>query len=237
MLAALSAVFALPPLAAAETVLGWRDAERVLGAAVTYHHQKTIERKGFEAACYLDPDVDNSMRCAWRWATGGADPFRMQQKIKKNATKWCKKAGGRKCVLFWQNGRLRFDGLSSEQSEVLDTILGKIPEYKSEGSPLPEGVGVGAEFRDRFAKGRDWLERRRKKDRRRNPHYALCADEEGPGSWFYARGGAEHSSTIRDMCVLKCTALNEFLSNEGKCYVVYENGSFVNSAAEQAVMQ
>ena len=39
------------------------------------------------------------------------------------------------------------------------------------------------------------------------------------------------------MCVLKCTAFSEYLSKEGECYVVYENGNFVNSAAQQAVMQ
>ena len=122
-------------------------------------------------------------------------------------------------------------------AEGLEAVVDKIPDYNSEASPLPEGVGVSTEFRDRFPELRDYWEGVRAKNKGRNSHYALCTNEKGPWAWFYARGGGVHSSIVRDMCVLKCTAFSEYLSKEGECYVVYENGNFVNSAAQQAVMQ
>ena len=237
VLASTLAMLASPSSASEETVLEWRDTEKVIGTAVTYHYQKAVERNVIESACYFDPKVATTMRCSANWGGGGMDSHRMKNRVKRLATKWCKKAGGRKCVLFWRNGRLRFDGLSSEQTERLEAVVDKIPDYNSEASPLPEGVGVSTEFRDRFPELRDYGEGVRAKNKGRNSHYALCTNEKGPWAWFHAQGGGVHSSIVRDMCVLKCTAFSEYLSKEGECYVVYENGNFVNSAAQQAVMQ
>ena len=156
-------VSAAPTSTAEEVVLERRDAARVLDSAVTYYYQKTVERKVVESACFFDPKVENSMRCSWRWASGGADKFRMGQRVKKDGKKWCKKAGGKKCTLFWQNGSLRFDGLSPEHSKNLESVLANIPDYVVEASPLPDGVGVGDDLRDRFPEVRDYWDGVRKK--------------------------------------------------------------------------
>ena len=165
------------------------------------------------------------------------DSYKLKQRAKRNATKWCKKAGGRECVLFWRNGTLRFDGLSAEQSEKLKAIFDKIPDYDSEAAPLPEGVSVGSQFRDGFPQLRDRLEERRRKRRGRNPHYAICINEKGPWTTFRMQGRGTFLEKIRSMCVLKCRAFSEYLSKEGDCYVVYEDGKFASAAAEKAVMQ
>lgn len=231
------AVSAAPTSAAEEVVLERRDAARVLDSAVTYYYQKTVERKVVESACFFDPKVENSLRCSWRWASGGADKFRMGQKVKRDGKKWCKKAGGKKCVLFWQNGSLRFDGLSPEHSENLETVLANIPDYVVEATPLPDGVGVSDDFRDRFPEVRDYWDGVRKKRRGRNPHYAICTNESGASAWYFVQGGEAELSNVRNLCVLKCTALSHLYSEEGECHVVYEDGKFASAAAEAALAE
>ena len=231
------AVLVLPSSASGETVLKWRDSETVISSAVSHYYHKTVERNVIESVCYFDPNVENSMRCSWASGSGGVDPFRLKQMVKRNATKWCKKAGGRKCVLFWRSGTLQFAGLSPEQSEKLELVLGKMPDYDSEAALLPDGVGVGSKFRDQFPRLRDRLEEIRKKRRGHNLHYAICTNERGPSATFRMQGSGTHMTKVRNMCVLKCNAFSEYLSKEGECYVVYEDGKFVSAAAEKAVMQ
>ena len=230
------AVFASPLAASEETVLEPRDLAWVIDSAVVYHYQKTIERKVAESACYFDAKIENTMRCSWTWADGGADAYQLKNNVKRQATKWCKQAGGRKCVLFWRNGRIRFGGLSPEQMEKADSVFGKIVDNDAQARSLPEGVGVNRGFLDWFPKAREHLESERSKYRGRNPHYAICANEKGPASWFNMWGSVDISE-VRNMCILKCKALAELFSKEGECYVVYEDGKFVSAAAEKAVMQ
>lgn len=123
---------------------------------MTYYYQKEVERKVVESACFFDSKVEKSLRCAFRWSSGGADASRMGQRVKKSAKKRCKEAGGKKCVLFWQNGSLRFDGLSPEHSEKLELVLANIPDYVVEATPLPDGVGVSDRFLDWFPDTRDY---------------------------------------------------------------------------------
>ena len=236
-LATLLAACAVPPSAAEEFVLEMRDAGNVVDSAASYYYQKTLQRKITEAACYFDPKVENSMRCSWSAGSQGSDPYRMQQEIKRRLTKWCKKAGGRKCVPFWRNGRIRFDGLSSEQMERLQSVLDKIFDYDAEASSLPEGVGVSDRFREWFPKARDHFDGLRKKRRGHNPHFAICTNKIGPSASFYMQGGGVHISNVRNVCVLKCNALTELFSKNGECYVVYENGKFASAAAEASMKQ
>ncbi len=235
-LAALLAVSASPLAAEEETVLEPSDLVWVVDSAVVYHYQKTIERKTAEAACYFDAKTEKTMSCSWNWADGGADSLRLKNKVKRQATKWCKQAGGRKCVLFWRNGRIRFDGLSPEQVEKVDSVFGKIRDHDVQARPLPEGVAVNQGFLDWFPKAREQLENDRRKYRGRNPHYAICANENGPASWFSLWGSVDMAE-VRNMCTLKCVALSELFSKEGECYVVFEDGKFASAAAEAAVTQ
>ena len=230
-------VLALPGSASEETVLEMREAARVINSAVSYHYQKAVKRQVVESACYFDPNVENSMRCTWSSGSGAADPFRMQQKVKRRLKKSCKKAGGRKCVIFWRNGALRFDGLAPEQSERLESALAKIPDYDAEAVSLPEGAGLHDKFRDWFPKAKDYWEGIRKKNPGHNPHYAICANETGVPASFYMQGRGTHISNVRNMCVLKCQSLSELFSKEGTCYAVYGDGKFVNAAAEKATLQ
>ena len=237
IMALMVGVLALPSSASEETVLEMRELARVINSAVSYHYQKAVQRKVVEAACYFDPKVENSMRCSWSAGSGGADPFRMQQKVKVTLTKRCKTAGGGKCVLFWRNGALRFDGLAPEQSERLRSVLAMLPDYDAEAVSLPEGAGVSDEFRDWFPKAKDYWEGIRKKNPGRNPHYAICANETGALASFYMQGRGAHISNVRNLCILKCQSFSELSSKEGTCYVVYEDGKFVNAAAEKTTSQ
>ena len=161
----------------------------------------------------------------------------MQQRVKRKAVKWCKKGGGKKCVLFFRNGTLRFDGISLEQSEKAESALAKIPTYQTEGTPLPEGAAVTSDFRDWFPKARDYWEGIRTKNPGRNPHYSICANEKGSYASFYMQGPGTAISNVRNMCILKCKVFSELNSKEGECFTIYEDGIFVSAAAESAVMQ
>lgn len=231
------AALAWPSWGAEGIVLEMRAAARVINSAVSYHYQKTVRRQVVESACYFDPDVENSMRCSWRSGSGGADLHQMKNKVKRRVTKSCKKGGGSKCVLFWRNGTLQFDGLAPEHAERLESILSGIPDHTGEADLLPEDAGVSDGFRDWFPKARDYWEGVRKKSRGRNPHYAICSNENGMYASFYMQGRGTHISNVRNMCVLKCQALSDLYSKEGACYVVYEDGNFVNAAAERATTQ
>ena len=235
-LAVLLAVSASPLAAEEETVLERSDLVWVVDSAVVYHYQKTIERNHAEAACYFDAKIEKTMRCSWTWSDGGGDSFQFKNKVRRQATKWCKQAGGRKCVLFWRNGRIRFDALSPEQVEKADSVLGKIRDHDVQARPLPEGVGVSQGFLNWFSAAREHLENDRRKYRGRNPHYAICANENGPATWFSMWGSVDMAE-VRNMCTLKCVALSELLSKEGECYVVFEDGKFASAAAEAAVTQ
>ena len=231
------AAVALP--ATAETDLHVRDAGRVFDSAVShYYFQKTEKHLKVESACYFDPQVETSMSCTWR--TGQANPYDLRQKVKKNAEKWCKKNNGENCILFWRNGKLEFDTLSSEQSTRLESILQNIPSYDTEAKPLPEGIEIGSDFRDRFEKVRDYWDGVRSKNRGKNAHYALCASNGGHWGGSYQRGGrlaSEGLRAVREMCVLKCKAIGEWLSEQGECYLVYEDGKFASAAARNALTQ
>lgn len=103
------AVVVLPMSAVADTTLNDRDVFRFLNTAVSHYYQKNVRRWQMESACYFDPQVEKSMACAWRTGGGGADPYRLKQRVQRDGTKWCRNNGGNSCTLFWRNGKLRFD--------------------------------------------------------------------------------------------------------------------------------
>ena len=167
------AVVALP--ATAETVLHDRDVVAVLASATTHYYKKTKRRRVVESACYFDAQVEKSMACSWSSATGGANRVSMRQRVQRNGTKGCKKRGGSDCTLFLKNGKLKSDSLSPDDSAKLALILSNIPSYDSQAHPLPEGVEVGSDFRERFGKARDYWDDLRKRRRAHKLHYSLCA--------------------------------------------------------------
>ena len=232
-------VAAAPLPAVAETVLDRGEVSNVLRIAVLDHIQRTEKRKIIESACYFDPQAKNSTRCSARWAgrNSGADRNYMREKLKSEVRSYCKEAGGNNCTLLFRNGKLEFDGLSPKQSEGLVSVLGKIPSYDVEAKPLPDGVGIGSAFRVWFPGGRDRFDDAHRKNKWKNHHFAICANDAGAFSVSSAQGGGANVSEMRNTCILTCTALSEVYSEEGGCYVVYEDGKFVSEAAEQAVMQ
>jgi hypothetical protein len=231
---------ALPVAAGADTVLDDRSVFRFLGVAVSHYYQKNVERQNVEAACYFDPQVRKSMGCSWRAGGGGADPHRLRQRVKKHGTKRCKKNGGHSCTLFWRNGKFRFDSLSPEILEKVESIVQNIPNYDSEAVPLPEGVEINRKLPERFGKFRDNWEKRRKIKKGRKLSYALCASDAGPSSSAMQRGrgtAAEGLKSVLDMCMLKCKAFVEWLDRDGSCYLIFQNGKFASAAAQKAVMK
>ena len=221
--------------AGADTVsVSQRDILKVIEFAVSYRLQRIELRKTIDSACYFDPEVDNSMGCSWASGSAGADPYRIEQTVKRRARKRCKGAGGGDCVLFWRNGALRFKGLLPIQAERLESALLKMTSYDAEALPLPEGVIVGFGFRTRFEAARDYWEGYRRRFRGRIPHYAICTNERGPWASLAMQGPGIHISHVRTACVWKCKVFSEFLSREGECHVVYEDGKFASPAAERA---
>ena len=174
----------------------------------------------------------------WQASGGGADPFRMQQKVRRNGIKWCKKRGGETCTLFWRNGKI--DALAPEQLTRMETVFGNISSYDHEAAPLPEGVEVGSNFQDRFEQTRESWEKHRKKRSGHKLQYAICASDRGPwatSSMERAPTAKEGLSGVRAMCILKCKAIEEWSSKQGGCYLIFEDGKFASAAAQKAVTQ
>ena len=227
----------LPTQVAAQAVLHSNDAVRVISSAVAYHYEKTIARRLVASDCYFDPNVENSMRCSWASNQQGADPSQLRNAVKRNATKWCKKAGGKKCVTFWRNGRIRYKDLAPDELEKAKTVIEGIASLESEAMPLPEGKSVGEDFRNRVHELKKNYDEYRQQKRGHNPHYALCASDRGPWATFSMQGGAIDVSKVSRMCILKCKAIGAYFGNEVDCYVVVEDGRFASEAAEMAVAQ
>lgn len=237
LLAVVLAWTAVPSSAGAEAVLYPTDAQKVITAAVFYHYQKNVRNRAVASVCYFDPKVEKSLRCSYSWWDHGGDTFRQSNRVKTWATKNCKKAGGKKCIEFWRNGRIRYKDLSPEQRERAESVLENIPSFDSAPEPLPEGVGVSSNLRERFEEVREYWDGVRKKRRGHNPHYALCASDGRAWASFYLQGTGVDAENVRRMCVLKCNALASFHSMEPNCHVVFEDGQFVNAAAEAALRQ
>ena len=230
---------AAPTPSAAETVLDPNAVESVIRMAVTDHFQRTVKRKTVESACYFDPQAEKSMRCSASWAgrNSGANRSYMRKQLKSKVRSYCKEAGGRKCILFMRNGELEYDGLSSEQSEKFASVLGKIPSYDTEAKSLPDDVDVPDRFSDWFAGAKDYFDGVHRKKKLKNHHFAICMNTAGTATWSAAQGGGVAISQIRSTCALRCIALSEMNSEEGDCYVVYEDGKFASASAEAALSQ
>ena len=228
-------VATLAPSAAAGTALADATVRAMLNTAVSYHYHAKVRRKTTEGACYFDPEKPTTLRCSWSWNNPGADAHRLRQKVKRNAVKWCRNAGGESCIEFYRNGRLRYDGLSAETRERLQAVLDGIASYDPEAAPLPDDAGVRAGlFHERFAQMQGhWDDWRKKKKAKR--HYAMCANEQGTGVRFTMQGGVKQLPHVRAMCILQCQAVAQWEGTSGRCYTLFENGEFTNSAAREAM--
>ena len=226
-----------PGLAAATGAeLGEQNIRTLWNTAVSYHYHAKVRRKTAEGACYFDPEHPASMRCSWRWAGSGADAFRMRQKVKRDAVKWCKKGGGESCVELFRNGKLTYDGLPPEETRRLASVLASLPSYDREATPLPEGATVAAGlYQERFAQMQGHWEDWRKKKAKGKRHYAMCANEQGAGVRFTMQGGVKELPHVREMCILQCQAVAQWEEKPGRCHTLFENGSFTSAAAERAM--
>ena len=225
----------LVPAAAAETTLGAQTVRLLLNTAVSYHYHAEVRRKTTEGACFFDPQKPTTMRCSWRWNDPGADAFRLRTKIKQDTVKWCKQGGGESCIEFYRNGKLRYDGLSPEETQRLEGVLESIPSYDHEATPLREGSTIRAGlFHERFAQMQGYREDWRKKKKSKR-HYAMCANEEGTGVEFQMGGASKQLPHVRAMCILQCQAVAQWENTEGRCYTIFENGKFTSTAAQRAM--
>lgn len=226
-----------PGPAATEVTLEFHNFMRVVDATVFYYHEKAIARRMVQSTCYFDPDVEDSLRCSSRSNDQGADLFNLLRESKGDARKRCKKAGGRKCVEFWRNGKMKYGGLAPVDHQKVEYLLQDMALFESEPRLLPEGVGVSSGFRKQFEELRNLLDGVRKKRRGHGPHYALCASERGPWAFFVLEGGPIDPAKVSKMCILKCKAMGAYFSHESDCHVIVEDGEFASAAAEAAVMQ
>lgn len=224
------------PSADADTIsVSQREILRVFDMAASYHHQRTVLRKVVDAACYFDPEVEHSMGCSWFSSSDGTDSDRLEQKVEQTSKTRCKQAGGRNCVVLWWNGTLWFDGLHPVQAERIESALLSMTTWDDEALPLPEGGIVPFGLQRRFEAVREHWEKSRREYRGRDPHYVVCANDRGPWTSSFMHGREIHIAHARAACVLKCKAYSEFLSKEGECYVVYEDGKFASPAAKRAL--
>ena len=225
----------LVPGAAVETTLGEQEVRTLFNTAVSYQYHAEVRRKTTEGACFFDPQKPTTMSCSWRWASPGADAFRLRQKIKGDVVKWCKQGGGESCVEFFRNGKLRYDGLSPEETQRVEGVLESIPSFDHEATALPEGSTIRAGlFHERFSQMQDhWEDWRKKKKAKR--HYAMCANEQGTGVRFTMQGGVKQLPHVRAMCNLQCQAIAQWENTAGKCHTIFENGKFTSTAAQRAM--
>ena len=236
--ALLALIFGMTPMApgaAVETTLGEQEVRLLLNTAVSYHYHANVRRKTTEGACYFDPKKPTTVECSWRSNAPGADAFRLRQKVKQNAVKWCKKAGGESCVELFRNGTLRYDGLSPEQTQRLEDVLESIPSYGHEATPLPDDSTIRKGlFHERFAQMQGhWEDWRKKKKTKR--HFAMCANEQGTGVRFNMQGKIKQLPHVRAMCILQCQAVARWENTEGECHTIFENGTFTSPAAQRAM--
>ena len=237
VLAVMLAVLACPMKDAAAASLHADDIPQVLKTAVSYFYQSKIRRRTTDAACYFDPQVKKSMACTWHSYNPGADSYYAQQEVKKKALKRCKELGGQPCVLFYRNGKLRYDELSPHLTRKFETILSHIPSYLTEAAPFPEGARIDGRFRDWFERERKYREEMRTKRRGRNLSYAICGNERGIGMTFAMEGPRSSMRHVRRECVMNCQVYAEWHSVKDPCYVIYEDGRFSSAAAQRAVLQ
>ena len=215
-------------------ILKGRDVSNLMNTAVAHHFQSTVKRQATEAACYFDPDVEESMRCMWSSGFSRTDAFSAKKWVGQELRVACRNADGKDCIPFFRNGVLEFDGLSPEDTARMESVLQKISSSDLEATSPPEGFAMSSRFRKRFREVTEYWDDRLKKNSLKNPHYALCANVQNNWAVFWARGPGLRLSNIRKMCVLKCNAIAQWFGNEDTCHVLYEDGQFANAVAEQA---
>ena len=238
-LAALAA-WATAATASAGINLDLRDVSKLYNAAVYYRYHVAMGRT-VQAACYVDFTVPGSMVCTAATGPKGIGGVQLRNVVKRQAVTQCRGAGGKICRPFWRNGELKTDRHLGEARELLQALFEYSGSYETQGAPLPEGASLGRLVRGGFANASNQLETYRTTREDGNAHYGICANEAGYWPVFLAEGEGVETSHVRNLCVLKCDGLAEWLSARnpamaGKCYVVYENGEFVNETARRALI-
>ena len=142
--AALLVVWAATPLTAtAQMALNVNEASNFYNTAVYHRYLKAIDRP-VQSVCYVDFKVPGSMGCSGASGPKGIDGFQLRQGAKREATKQCKRQGGKRCKLFWRNGELKTDRPSVEALERLQALLDYPGSHETEAAPLPDGTSGGA---------------------------------------------------------------------------------------------
>ena len=232
------ALSASPTTAVADEVtLDPQDVVEVLNSAARWFHAKDQApmRQNLVDLCYFDPKVRGSMTCSAMFGEVDAQPYQIRQAAKRNALKGCRKSGGSKCVLFFLNGELRFDGLSAVESYRMNNALEGLSFKEPEPTSIPAGFAVADSLRDDFERITDSLEDARKRYRGRNMHYAICSGKRNLWTWTHVMSQAATLSNARSTCISKCRALADYYSIDRDCYSIYEDGGFVSAEAERAM--
>lgn len=236
VMAAMLVLSAAPAAVSSEVTLDHRDVADVLDTAAHWFHSKdnASMRQAFVTLCYFDPNVGGSMGCSAVFGEVDAQLYQIRQTAKRMALKECRTGGGRKCVLFLQNGELRFDGLSAVEKYRLRNALERISFKEPEPRSIPASFVVADSLRDDFEHVTDYLEDVRKRLRGRNLHYSICSGRRNLWTWTHVTSQAATLSDARSMCISKCRALGDYYSIDGDCYAIYEDGGFVSAEAERA---
>ena len=229
------ALSASPTAVSAEEMLDPQDVEEVLDFAAHWFQTKdnASMRQNNVVLCYFDPKVRGSMGCSAYFGEVDADLYQIRQAAKRDALKTCRERGGSKCVLFFLNGELRFDGLSAVESYRLKNALEGLSFEEPEPGSIPAGFAVADSLRDDFERITDALDDARKRNRGRNMHYAICSGK-NLWTWTHMMSQAATLSDARSMCIAKCRALADYHSIDRDCYAIYEDGRFASAEAARA---
>lgn len=197
----------------------------VAGAMTPYWYvKKTMKDRSIRSFCYIDPKVENSVGCSWRFGNKANDS-------RNSAKKRCKQRGGSKCVQFWANGKLKYKKTPEADAKKYVAVFENIGSQDYDAGPLIEGQIASEHSRQGYQTEIEWFEKRQD-SAATNPHHVVC----GTGVFwtaFYMQGIRSTLEHVRNMCVLRCQAFQDFFDRDEGCFVYSEDGKFVSSEAER----
>ena len=196
----------------------------VAGMVPYWYVKKKMKDRSVRSFCYIDPKVEKSIGCAWRTGKNANDS-------RNSAKKRCKRRGGSKCVQFWANGKLKYKKTPEADAEKYVAVFENIGSQEYDTGPLIEGQIASEDSRQGYQTEIGRFEKRLD-SAPTNPHHVVC----GTGVFwtgFYMEGIGSTVEHVRNMCVLRCQAFQDFFDRDEGCFVYSEDGKFVSSEAER----
>ena len=198
---------------------------KVVEGMVPYWYVKNkMKERSVRSYCYFDSKVEKSISCPWIFGSNARDS-------RSSAKKRCKRRGGSKCVQFWANGKLKYKKTPEADAKKYAAVFENIGSQDYDTGPLIEGQIANEQSRESYQTDQEWFKKRRKSGATK-PHHVACGTGE---SWtvFYMEGIRTTLKHVRNMCVLRCQAFQDFFGRDEGCFIYSEDGKFVSPEAER----